>query len=105
MTETEIAVKLENHDQHIKGLERRMADAEERGKILQDLAISTERLALGVENLSKKQDSMNERLKDIEDKPAQNWNTMTRTIFTTVVSAIAGGLAVWIVQGLAVSMH
>lgn len=105
MTETEIAVKLENHDQHIKSLERRMTEAEERGRVLQDLAMNTERLAMGMENLAKTQDSMNVRLEEIEKAPAQNWNTMTRTIFTTIVSAIAGGLAVWIVQGVALAVH
>ena len=105
MTETEIAVKLENHDQHIKSLERRMSEAEERGKVLQDLAMSTQKLAMGMEQMNAKQDNMNERLEEIEKAPAQNWNTMTRTIFTTVTSAIAGGLAVWIVQGVSMGVH
>ena len=105
MTDTDIAVKLENHDQHIKSLERRMEAAEERAKILHDLAMSTQKLALGMEQMNAKQDDMNERLEEIEKVPAQNWSTMTRTIFTTVVSAIAGGLAVWIVQGVSMSVH
>lgn len=105
MTETEIAVKLENHDQHIKSLERRMSAAEEQGRTLQDLALSTQKLALGMESMNQKQDDMNVRLEEIEKAPAQNWNTMTRTIFTTIISAIAGGLAVWIVQGIAMSVH
>lgn len=105
MTETEIAVKLENHDQHIKSLERRMDAAEERAKVLQDLAMSTQKLALGMEQMIAKQEDMNVRLEEIEKQPAQNWNTMTRTIFTTVISAIGGGLAVWIVQGVAMGLH
>lgn len=105
MTETEVAVKLENHEQQIKSLKHRMDEAEERGKVLQDLAFSTQKLALGMEQMNSKQDDMNKRLETIEDRPAQNWNTMTRTIFTTVVSAIAGGMAVWIVQGLAMNVH
>ena len=105
MTDTEIAVKLENHDAHIKSLERRMGAAEEQGKVLQDLALSTQKLALCMEQMNAKQDDMNVRLEEIEKAPAQNWNTMTRTIFTTVVSAIAGGLAVWIVQGVSMSVH
>lgn len=100
MTETEVAVKLENHDQHIKSLERRMSEAEERGKVLQDLALSVQKLAMGIEQLNLKSDDMSTRLQEIEDRPGQNWNTMTRTIFTAIVSTIAGGLAVWIAQGL-----
>ncbi|MBC8586607.1 hypothetical protein [Youxingia wuxianensis] len=33
-----------------------------------------------------------DRLTDLERRPAQRWNTMTRTIFTTVVSTISGGI-------------
>lgn len=100
MTETEIAVELRDHDLQIKSLKHRMDQAEERGKVLQDLAMSTQRLALGMEQMNAKQDNMNERLEKIEEKPAQNWNTMTRTIFTTIVGALAGGLAVWMIQGI-----
>ena len=105
MTETEVAVKLENHDQQIKSLKHRMDGAEERGKVLQDLAMSTQKLAMGMEQMNAKQDDMSSRLEEIEKKPAQNWNTMTRTVFTTIVGAVAGGIAVWMVQGIAAYIH
>ena len=105
MDEVEIARTLENHDQHIKSLERRMTNQEEKMNVLTDLTMSVQRLALGMDTMTAKQDDMNVRLQEIEKKPAQNWNTMTRTIFTTIVSAIAGGLAVWIVTGLAAYMR
>ena len=105
MDEVEIARTLENHDQHIKSLERRMNNQEEKMNVLTDLTLSVQKLALGMDTMAEKQDDMNARLQEIEKKPAQNWNTMTRTIFTTVVSAIAGGLAVWIVTGLAAYMR
>lgn len=105
MTETEVAVKLENHEQQIRSLKHRMDEAEERGKILQDLAMSTQKLAIGMDSMNEKQDNMNSRLEEIEKKPAQHWNSMTQTIITTLVSAMAGGLAVWIVQGIAMNVH
>lgn len=105
MTETEVAVKLENHEQQIRSLKHRMDEAEERGKILQDLAMSTQKLAIGMDSMNEKQDNMNSRLEEIEKKPAQHWNSMTQTIITTLVSAMAGGLAVWIVQGVAMNIH
>ena len=105
MTETEVAVKLENHEQQIRSLKHRMDEAEERGKILQDLAMSTQKLAIGMDSMNEKQDNMNSRLEEIEKKPAQQWNSMTQTIITTLVSAVAGGLAVWIVQGIAMNVH
>lgn len=105
MDEVEIARTLENHDQHIKSLERRVSNQEDKMNVLTDLTLSVQKLAYSMDTMTQKQDDMNERLLEIEKKPAQNWNTMTRTIFTTIVSAIAGGIAVWIVQGLAMNLR
>lgn len=104
MDET-VRVELERIHDEDKRQNKRLDALEEQGKVLNELAMSVQKLAIGIENLSHKQDSMNERLEEIEQRPAQNWNTMTRTIFTTIVSAIAGGLAVVIVQAVAMSMH
>ena len=105
MTEIEVATKLENHDQHIKSLEKRMESQEKKSESLTELTLSVQRLALGMDTMNQKQDDIASRLEEIEKRPAENWNTMTRTILTAMVSAIAGGLAVWIVQGLAMSIH
>ena len=104
MDET-VKVELERIHDEDKRQNKRLDALEEQGKVLNDLALSVQKLAIGIENLSVKQDSMNERLEEIEQRPAQAWNNMTRTIFTTIISAIAGGLAVWIVQGIAMNVH
>lgn len=83
----------------------RLTELEQTIKQLNELVLSVQRISLSVESLTKEVQKQGQRLEVIEQKPAQNWNTMTRTIFTTVVSAIAGGLAVWIVQGLALNMR
>lgn len=83
----------------------RLSEVEQTIKQLNELVLSVQRISLSVESLTKEVQKQGQRLEVIEQKPAQNWNTMTRTIFTTVVSAIAGGLAVWIVQGLALNMR
>lgn len=105
MSEQDVAVQLENHDNHIKSLEKRMDKQEKKSEVLNDLAMSIQKLAFGMDSMNKKQDSMSIRLEEIEKRPAQAWNTMTRTIFTTIVSAVAGGIAVWIVQGIAMNVH
>lgn len=104
MDET-VRAELERIHDEDKRQNKRLDALEEQGKALNDLALSVQRLAIGIESLSNKQDSMNERLEEIEQRPAQAWNNMTRTIFTTIISAIAGGLAVWIVQGIAMNVH
>ena len=83
----------------------RLSDLEQAVKELSDLVLNIQRLTISVESLTKEVQRQGERLEVIEQKPAQNWNTMTRTIFTTIISAIAGGLAVWIVTGLAMNMR
>lgn len=83
----------------------RLSEVEQTIKQLNELVLSVQRISLSVESLTKEVQKQGQRLEVIEQKPAQNWNTMTRTIFTTVVSAIAGGLAVWIVHGLALNMR
>ena len=40
MNETDIAVKLENHDQQIKSLKHRMEEQEEQSKTIQELVLS-----------------------------------------------------------------
>lgn len=83
----------------------RLNDLEQAVKELSDLVLNIQRLTISVESLTKEVQRQGERLEVIEQKPAQNWNTMTRTIFTTIISAIAGGIAVWIVQGLAMNVR
>lgn len=105
MTEQEIAVQFEKHEQHIKSLEHRMDKQEQKIEVLNDLALSIQKLALGMDTMNEKQDDISNRLEEIEKKPAQNWQTMTKTALTTIVAAVAGGLAVWVVQALALNIH
>lgn len=103
--EAEFVVELNRiHDEDARQ-NHRLNELENTVKQLQDIIMSIQRLTLSVESLTKEVAKQGERLEVIEQRPAQNWNTMTRTIFTTVVSAIAGGIAVWIVQGLAMNMR
>ena len=103
--EAEVIAELNRiHDEDARQ-NHRLNDLEQTVKEMNDLILSIQRLTISVESLTKEVTKQGQRLEVIEQRPAQNWNTMTRTIFTTVVSAIAGGIAVWIVQGLAVNMR
>ena len=103
--EEAVKVELERIHDEDKRQNKRLDALEEQGKALNELTLSVQRLAIGIEAMTNKQDDMNARLLEIEQRPAQNWNTMTRTIFTTIISAIAGGLAVVIVQMVAAGVH
>lgn len=93
MTETEVAVKLENHDQQIKSLKHRMEEQEEQSKAINDLVLSVQKLALNMEAMIKQQQNQNERLAKLEQEPAKQWSNMKRTIFNTIVGAGAGAFA------------
>ena len=86
MTDEEVAVKFENHDQQIKSLKHRMDEQEEQGKSLSSLALSVQKLALSMESMIEEQKSQGER-----------WSGMTKTIFNTMVGAGSGALAVGII--------
>jgi chemotaxis receptor (MCP) glutamine deamidase CheD len=101
MTDTEVAVKLENHDQQIKSLKHRMDEQEEQGKSLSSLALSVQKLALSMESMIEEQKNQGARLAKLEAEPAERWSNMTRTIFNTVVGAGAGAFATGVIYMMA----
>ena len=101
MTDTEVAVKLENHDQQIKSLKHRMDEQEEQGKSLSSLALSVQKLALSMESMIEEQKNQGARLAKLEAEPAERWSSMTRTIFNTMVGAMAGALATGVIYIMA----
>lgn len=101
MTDTDVAVKLENHDQQIKSLKHRMDEQEEQGKSLSSLALSVQKLALSMESMIEEQKNQGARLAKLEAEPAERWSNMTRTIFNTVVGAGAGAFATGVIYMMA----
>ena len=90
MTNEEIAVKLAYHDNRIKVSEHRIDDLEESQKQIYDLTISVKEIAMSVKSMVAEQKAQGDRIKQLEEKPGENWNTLTKTILTGIVSAIVG---------------
>lgn len=105
MTNEEVAVRLEAHDHEIGSLKHRMRALEEAGKQNSAIVISVRELALNMARMLEEQKVLSSRVKSLEDKPGQTWGTIVQTAITAIVSALAGGIAVWVVQGLALHMH
>ena len=105
MTEEDIAVRLTSHEHEIKSLKHRMQGQEETSSQINDIVISIREVALNMSKMLEEQKILSSRIKILEDKPAQTWGTITQTAITAVISALAGGIAVWFVQGLALHMH
>ena len=73
MNETDIAVKLENHDQQIKSLKHRMEEQEEQSKTIQELVLSVKELALNMQTMIEVQGKQGDRLAKLEAAPAEQW--------------------------------
>lgn len=82
-------------------LEKRLDALEEQTKSINSIAISVEKLAMSMESMLKEQTEQGERLKKLEDEPAEKWNTLHTTLFTAIVSTIGGGFAAALVSLIA----
>lgn len=112
MTNEDIVKDLAGHEHEIKNLGYRIGNLEAVSKQINDLALSVQKLALNMARmldeqkiLSEEQKIISGRVRNLEDQPGQTWGMIVQTAITAVVSALAGGIAVWVVQGLALHMH
>ena len=100
MENGEIVKTLAEHSEKLKVANHRIYDLEKQQQQIQDLTISVQNLATSVKNMVEVQKVHSDRLAELEDKPAQNWNSMTRTAFTTIISAIAGAAALAFINSI-----
>ena len=102
--EKSVAVKIAEHGKEIGSLKHRMGDVEQEVKVITNLAMSVERLAMSVETLAKEQSKHGEKIAHLEAEPAKKWNNMMKTIFNTIVGAIAGAFATGVIYVMAQAM-
>ena len=100
MENEDIVRELAEHGERIKVVNKKIADLEEQQQHIQDLTLSVQELAISVKNMVEVQKKHSDKLAELESRPAQNWNTMTRTAFTTIVSAIAGAAALAFINSI-----
>lgn len=72
--------------------EKRISHLEETTAAIQEVAVSVKLLAQNMERMAEEQKEQGLRLKALEARPGERWNTMTKTIFTSAVSTISGGI-------------
>lgn len=94
MTNEEIAVRLENHEQEIKSLKYRMKEQDEKDKTLSELAISVKTLAVNMEFMAKEQKKQGAHLERLEQEPKDEYKHYKRLVvgcvITTVIGAVLG---------------
>lgn len=83
---------------------RRLEALEASTETQQKIAISVEKLALNMEQMLKEQEKQGERLDALEKAPGEQWSSMKRTIFNTIVGAGAGAFATGIIYALALGI-
>lgn len=89
----EMEQKVVQNCVQIEYMEKRIGVLEEQTKSIQHLTLSVEKLALNMESMLKEQTEQGDRLKKLEDRPAEKWNTVQQTLLTTVISTIGGAIA------------
>jgi hypothetical protein len=90
-------VLLEVHNEFAKRMEEederqnhRISDLEEHFKIVTNLVVSTEKLALSMESMAKELARQGAKLNDLEMKPAKRWDLLITTIITGIAGAMIG---------------
>ncbi len=88
MDDTEVAVKLEAHEHEIGSLKYRVKDLEKQNGVIQELAISINKMAVGIENMQKELSRQGNRLDVLEDVPRETG----KLIKTAIITALVGGM-------------
>lgn len=96
MTNEEIAVQFENHEQEIKSLKHRMNNCEEQHNTLNRLVNSVDKLAINMEYMAKEQKEQGTRLERLEREPTDDFKHYKRLIIgcivTGLISAVIGAV-------------
>lgn len=90
MTNEEVAAKFADHENRLKVSEHRVADLEESQKQIYELTISVKELAMSVKSMVEEQKEQSERIKKLEEAPVEKWNTVQKTIITSIISTLVG---------------
>lgn len=86
------------HEEFARRMEDEHHRLSKRLETVERVAIAVEKLATNMEAMLKEQERQGDRLERLESKPAESWNTLTRSILTGIGSAIAGGIITAIVM-------
>lgn len=95
--EVGIHVTLENHTTRLNAIESQVAELNSVSSNIQELTLSVNKLAINMEYMLEEQRDQGTRIKTLESEPAEKWNSAKKTAFTSIVSTIAGALAVGII--------
>lgn len=88
--ETDVAVRLEAHDHEIGSLKHRTRDLEAEFKVINELALSVNRMAVSMENMLQEINRQGDRLEELEKVPVETNRQVKQAIITALVGGIVG---------------
>lgn len=87
ITRREYMERIGRSDDKMHDLDRRLSKVEELSDKLTDMAITMKGMLTTLENMQKEQSEQGERLRKIEEEPADKWNKVVSTVITVLVTA------------------
>ena len=87
ITRHEYMERIGRIDDKTNDLNRRLSKVEELSDKLTDMAITMKGMLTTLENMQKEQSEQGERLRKIEEEPADKWNKVVSTVITVLVTA------------------
>ena len=82
--------KLVEVDQRAKSNSKRIDSLEEKIENIHELASSVKLLALETKAMREDVNKIDNRLKDVEDKPAKRWESLVKLVLTGTATAVLG---------------
>lgn len=100
MTDEQIAVQFENHEQEIKSLKHRMNNCEQQQATLNQLVNSVDKLALNMEYMAKEQKEQGTRLERLEREPTDEYKHYKRLIIGCIITGVLGAIVGAVLTGV-----
>ena len=87
VTRHEYMERIGRSDDKMHNLDRRLSKVEELSDKLSDMAATMQGMLVTLQTMQKEQAEQGERLRKIEEEPADKWNKVVSTVITVLVTA------------------
>ncbi len=101
VTDEEIAVKITALEHETKSAKHRLDDLELQNQAIQDLALGVKELTINMGTMLSEQKKQGEDIEKLKAEPAERWSSMKKTVFNTIVGAMAGAVATGLIYIMA----
>ena len=89
VTRHEYMERIGRSDDKMRDFDRRLSKVEEFGEKLSSMAITMQGMLVTLQSMQKEQTEQGDRLKKIEEQPADKWNSAVKIVLTVLITAAA----------------